>query len=225
MTVDTQNISKDLFNIIKNIEIKHNLIKRLFDIYFSLALIVLLSPLFITIALAIFLTSPGPIIYGHKRIGRGGVIFKCLKFRTMYIDADVKLKSLLESDQHIKEEWLKNRKLKNDPRVIKIGNFLRKTSLDELPQFFNVLKGDLSVVGPRPVMDDEILSFFGAKASKILKVRPGITGLWQTSGRSNIDYEKRIALDEQYVDEHNLWLDIKLIVKTVPCVLFSKGAY
>jgi exopolysaccharide production protein ExoY len=225
LTVDTQNISKDLFNIIKNIEIKHNLIKRLFDIYFSLALIVLLSPLFITIALAIFLTSPGPIIYGHKRIGRGGVIFKCLKFRTMYIDADVKLKSLLESDQHIKEEWLKNRKLKNDPRVIKIGNFLRKTSLDELPQFFNVLKGDLSVVGPRPVMDDEILSFFGAKASKILKVRPGITGLWQTSGRSNIDYEKRIALDEQYVDEHNLWLDIKLIVKTVPCVLFSKGAY
>lgn len=225
MTVGTQNVSNDLLKIIKNIEVKHNLIKRLFDIYFSLTIIILLSPLFITIALAIFLSSPGPIIYGHKRIGRGGVIFKCLKFRTMYIDADVKLKSLIESDQQIKEEWLKNRKLKIDPRIIKIGNFLRKTSLDELPQFFNVLKGDLSVVGPRPVMDDEIVSYFGVKAAKILKVRPGITGLWQTSGRSNINYEKRIALDEQYVDEHNLWLDMKLIAKTVPCVLFSKGAY
>jgi undecaprenyl-phosphate galactose phosphotransferase len=225
MTANTQDTSRELIKIFDQIKIKHNYSKRIFDILFASFAILFLSPIYLCITLLIITTSPGPVIYKHKRIGRGGKVFKCLKFRTMFIDADQRLKTLLENNEEAKRQWLKNRKLKNDPRIIKLGNFLRRTSLDELPQFFNVIIGDLSVVGPRPVMDDEIVQYFGIKASKILQIRPGITGIWQTSGRSNTRYETRIKLDEEYVDTHNLWLDIKIITKTIPCVLFSKDAF
>jgi len=206
-------------------KIHHTPIKRLFDIFFSLLTLALLSPLFLFIAVIVKCSSPGKIFYKQKRIGRGGVPFFCYKFRTMYQDADAKLSTILKSSPHLAKEWKENHKLKNDPRVTPVGHFLRKTSLDELPQFFNALKGDLSIVGPRPVVQEEIETHFKEKAAKILSIRPGITGKWQVTGRSNISYSKRIRLEEEYIDKHSFSLDLKLIFKTVPKMIFSKGAY
>lgn len=209
-----------------NCKIKHIPIKRGFDILFSLFCLSIGAPIYLLIALFIFITSPGRIIYSHERIGRGGKPFRCYKFRSMYTDADQRLKDILATHSHLREEWGKNYKLKNDPRITPFGAFLRKTSLDELPQFWNVLKGDLSVVGPRPVVKDEIVSYYRVKAYKILSIRPGLTGIWQVSGRSNVlSYEMRIQMDEYYVDNHSFFLDLKLIAKTIPAMLFSKGAY
>jgi exopolysaccharide production protein ExoY len=200
-------------------------IKRSFDILFSLAVLTLLSPLFLAIAFLIRLTSRGNPIFGHTRIGRGGKPFICYKFRTMYANAPSCLEDLLQCRKDLKEEWEKNQKLKNDPRVTPIGKLLRKTSLDEFPQFWNVLKGNLSVVGPRPVVEKELATHFGTKAVLIVSVRPGVTGLWQVSGRSNTSYAERVLLDETYIKTQSFFLDLKLIAKTVPAILFSKGAY
>ncbi|WP_068468406.1 sugar transferase [Candidatus Protochlamydia phocaeensis] len=206
--------------------IKHIPVKRAFDIAFSLACLILGAPVFLLIGLFIFCTSPGKIIYSHERIGRGGKPFRCYKFRSMYSDADKRLKEILASNPQLREEWERSFKLKNDPRITPFGAFLRKTSLDELPQFWNVLKGDLSIVGPRPVVKAEVEKYLGPKAYKILSIRPGLTGLWQVSGRSDINcYQKRIQLDEQYVDNRSFFLDLKLIFKTIPAMLFSRGAY
>lgn len=207
------------------ISIKQRPLKRLFDIIFSAFVLLSGAPVYIFIALLIKMTSRGPILYSQERVGRAGKLFRCYKFRTMVPDAEAVQKYLVESDQLLKNEWLISRKLKKDPRVTMLGTFLRRTSLDELPQFWNVLKGDLSVVGPRPVVVDEVMEFFGSKAGKLLSVRPGITGLWQVSGRSDICYAKRLQLDEQYIDEISMILDFKLIVKTIPSMLFSSGAY
>ena len=206
-------------------QIRHIPIKRAFDILFSLAVLILGLPIFFLIAIAIRLTSRGKIIYSHERIGRGGIPFKCYKFRTMRKDADKRLKSLLENNPILKHEWEALRKLKNDPRITYIGSFLRKTSLDEIPQFWNVLKGDLSIVGPRPVVKAELIKYYKSKASKILSIRPGLTGLWQVSGRSDTSYQTRISLDEQYIDNQSIAFDLKLIIKTLPAILNSKGAY
>jgi len=206
-------------------KIKHVPVKRTFDLLFSLLILTLLSPLYFLIWLSIKLSSRGKAFYSHERVGRGGKYFRCYKFRTMYRDADKRLKDILESNPVLQEEWKKNFKLKKDPRITPVGRFLRKTSLDELPQFWNVLKGDLSVVGPRPVVQEEIDEHFGVKAYKILSIRPGITGIWQVSGRNDTSYETRIKMDEQYVDKHSLFLDIKLVLKTVPCMISSRGAY
>lgn len=205
--------------------IKHNAFKRLFDIIFSVMILILTAPMMVLIALMVRFSSKGKIVYAHERVGRGGKSFRCFKFRTMYADADSRLKDILESCPQLKQEWEQTHKLKNDPRVTKIGKFLRKTSLDEFPQFWNVLKGDLSVVGPRPVVHHEITKHLGPKASKILSIRPGLTGLWQISGRSDVSYANRIKMDEQYVDSHSILLDLKIIAKTIPSMFFSKGAY
>lgn len=207
------------------VEVKHIPIKRLFDLLFSLLVLVLGSPLFLFIALAIFFSSPGKVIYAQQRIGRGGKPFRCYKFRTMYADADARLHELLAQDPELRQEWEATRKLKKDPRVTPFGKLLRKSSLDEIPQFWNVLKGDLSVVGPRPVQKDEIERYFGEKAVKILKMRPGITGNWQVHGRSDTCYQRRICLDEEYIDNHSLYWDLKLIAKTIPCLILMRGAY
>lgn len=207
-------------------EVKHIPIKRFFDIIFSLFALVIGAPIFILIAILIICSSSGKFIYSHERIGRGGKSFRCYKFRTMYQDADARLQEILRSNPMLKEEWEKTFKMKNDPRITPIGVFLRKTSLDELPQFWNVLKGDLSIVGPRPVVQEEVVKYLGIKASKILSIRPGLTGPWQVSGRSDVVcYQKRIELDEYYVDHHSFWLDLKLILLTIPVMVFSKGAY
>lgn len=206
-------------------QIKRIPTKRFFDFLFSLFALAIASPILVIIAITIKFSSRGKLIYSHERIGRGGRPFRCYKFRTMYSDADKRLKDLLISNPHLKAEWEKNFKLKNDPRVTPIGTFLRKTSLDELPQFWNVIKGDLSVVGPRPVVREEIEKHFGENATKILSIRPGLTGLWQVSGRSDISYENRIALDMQYIDQQSLALDLILIAKTIPAMISSRGAY
>jgi len=199
--------------------------KRLFDVVFSLSVIIGLSPLFLVICLLIKTTSKGPIFFQHTRIKRSGKPFRCYKFRTMYRNSDLLLQNLLKKSPSLQAEWKTFFKLKEDPRITPFGKFLRKTSLDELPQFFNVLKGDLSVVGPRPVLQKEVIEYYRDKASKILSVKPGITGLWQVSGRNNLSMEDRVKLEESYIDKQSFWLDLLLIVKTIPAMIFSKGAY
>lgn len=200
------------------------MMKRLFDIFFSLTILILLLPLFILIAAAIKLQSKGPIFHVQKRLKKNFHLFSCIKFRTMYIDADEKLEQLLENNKAFAQEWHIYRKLKNDPRITKIGKFLRKTSLDELPQFFNVLKGDLSVVGPRPFLTQE-LTTLTEKGDIILSIKPGITGIWQTSGRNALSLEKRLLLDEKYIKKQSFVFDLILIGKTIIQVIFPKGAY
>jgi undecaprenyl-phosphate galactose phosphotransferase len=199
--------------------------KRIFDILFSLGAIIFFFPIGLVAALLIKLTSPGSIFYSSQRVGKDGQPIFCWKFRTMHQDADKKLVQLLSENPKLKNEWDTYFKLKDDPRVSTIGKILRKTSLDELPQFYNVLKGDLSVVGPRPVTEKEIQKYFGSKASKILSVRPGLTGIWQTSGRSLLTFEERIRLEESYIDRQSLSLDLRIICKTIPAMFFTKGAF
>ena len=210
---------------IEHLKIKHRPIKRLFDLFFSSLAILCLTPIFLLLTLIVRISSKGKVFYSHPRVGRGGRMFKCYKFRTMYPDADERLNEILNSDPEKKNEWQASRKLKQDPRITPIGRILRKTSLDELPQFFNVLKGDLSVVGPRPVVHEEVREHYGMKAAKILSIRPGITGIWQVSGRSDTSYTYRVQLDEKFVDSHSIALDLKLIMKTIPSMISSKGAY
>jgi exopolysaccharide production protein ExoY len=200
-------------------------LKRSFDIFFSLFILFLLSPLFLSLALLIKFSSPGPIFFPHKRIGKDRLPFFCWKFRTMYVNADLLLQELLKKNSALRLEWEKNWKLKKDPRITWIGKFLRKTSLDEFPQFWNVLKGEMSIVGPRPVKEDEVTFYFKEKADKILSVRPGITGLWQVSGRSHLSYEERVRLNEEYVNHRSFFLDLSLILKTIVVIFTSKGAY
>ncbi len=199
--------------------------KRIFDILFSLGAMIFFIPIGVIAIFFIKATSPGPIFYSSRRVGKDGQSIYCWKFRTMHQDADKKLLEILRENPKLKQEWDTYFKLKEDPRVSTIGKILRKTSLDELPQFFNVLKGDLSVVGPRPVTEEEIQKYFGSKASKILSVRPGLTGIWQTSGRSLLTFEERIRLEESYIDRQSLTLDLRIIFKTIPAMFFTKGAF
>jgi exopolysaccharide production protein ExoY len=199
--------------------------KRIFDVLFSLGAMIFFIPIGVVATFFIKATSPGPIFYKSKRVGKDGQPIYCWKFRTMHQDADKKLLVLLKENPKLKQEWDTYFKLKEDPRISTIGKILRKTSLDELPQFFNVLKGDLSVVGPRPVTEEEIQKYFGPKASKILSVRPGLTGIWQTSGRSLLTFEERIRLEESYIDRQSLTLDLRIIFKTIPAMFFTKGAF
>jgi len=212
-------------NMKYTIPVKHIPSKRIFDILFSSAIMVLFSPLYLILCFLAWSSSPGPIFFITPRVGRGGKIIHCVKFRTMYKNADEVLKEILLKDKDLAEEYAKFCKLKKDPRITPIGRFLRKMSLDELPQFWNVLKGDLSVVGPRPAFLDEIKSYYGEKAIKILSYRPGITGIWQTSGRNHLPMSERVRLEEVYVENQTFFKDLILICKTIPVMLFSKGAY
>jgi Undecaprenyl-phosphate galactose phosphotransferase WbaP len=213
-------------------EMKNNLaspfnmfIKRSFDIGMSIVLLPVLSLPVALISLLIRIDSPGRAIFSQERIGRGGRSFRCYKFRTMYEDAEEKLEVLLRDDPDAKNRWERYWKLSDDPRVTKVGRFLRTTSLDELPQIINVLKGEMSFVGPRPVTQDEIDRHYREMAELCFSVMPGITGLWQVSGRSNTGYDYRIALDSWYVRNWNLWLDIVILFKTVKIVVKREGAY
>ena len=198
-------------------------IKRLFDIIVSLLLLIFLSPLFAFLSWKIR-SSGGGAIFGHLRIGQHEKQFHCLKFRTMVENADEVLAQVLERDPDARTEWEQDFKLKNDPRITPIGQFLRETSLDELPQLWNVLKGDMSLVGPRPIIQEE-LKRYGNQAGYYLEARPGITGLWQISGRNDTGYEDRVALDCWYVRNWSLWYDLVVLFKTVRVVLKKEGAY
>ena len=199
-------------------------IKTVFDYVLTIIGTIVILPLFIVIAIWIYKDSPGPVIFKHRRIGKNGREFNCYKFRSMCADAKEKLEQLLANDPESKAEWEKDFKLKNDPRITKSGAFLRKTSLDELPQIFNVLKGEMSLVGPRPIIKDEMVRY-GEFINDYLMVKPGITGMWQVSGRSDIDYKQRVQLDSWYVHNWSVWLDIMLLYKTFKVVLLKKGAY
>ena len=199
------------------------LMKRWFDVVVASALLVFLAPMMLLIAGLVWREGQ-PIFFAHTRIGRHGQLFKCLKFRSMVPNAAEVLEDLLSRDPAARAEWERDYKLKNDPRVTSLGHFLRKSSLDELPQLWNVIKGEMSLVGPRPVVPDE-LDRYGDGRRYYLEVRPGITGLWQISGRNDIDYEERVSLDTWYVRNWTLWYDIFILFKTVVTVPAKAGAY
>jgi exopolysaccharide production protein ExoY len=193
------------------------------DIVLAIGGIVLLAPLFLMCVLLTCAGSGGPVVFRHKRVGFGGKQFDCLKFRTMVSDAPERLREHLASDPAAAAEWAATQKLRNDPRVTFVGALLRKSSLDELPQLFNVLKGEMSIVGPRPVTEEE-LTKYGTFVGAYVACRPGITGLWQVSGRSGTSYEQRVECDTFYARQWSLYLDAKILIVTIPSVLFSEGA-
>ena len=199
-------------------------IKRIMDTCIVLIGSILISPILLLIALLIKISSPGPVLYKHERIGQHGKRFKAYKFRSMVLDADERLKELLAKDKDAREEWEQNQKLKNDPRITAIGKFIRKTSLDEIPQFINVLKGEMSLIGPRPIVDDEVKKY-GADFQRVFSIKPGLTGLWQVSGRSDVNYSYRISLDTYYLQSWSIWLDIWIICKTFGVLIKGRGAY
>ena len=196
------------------------IVKRTIDMLGALIGLVLLSPIFLIVAIAIKLDSKGPIIFGHNRKGLHGKDIKVYKFRTMYENSQEIFNNFTKEQ---KEEFYKNFKLENDPRVTKIGDFLRRTSIDELPQLINILNGSMSIVGPRPIVQKEI-DLYGDYANKLFSVVPGLTGYWQANGRSDTTYEERIKMDMYYIDNRGFWLDFKIIIKTFGSVLKGEGA-
>ncbi len=218
--------SMPAFEIIKNQSRYGRTLKRIGDIIFSLLVLILGSPIFIGIAILVKLSSSGPVFYIQKRVGRNYREFGCIKFRTMYKNADELLPSLLEKYPIMRNEFEKDFKLRHDPRITKLGRFLRRSSLDELPQFLNVLKGEMSVVGPRPIVSNEI-NKYSIFMEEVISVRPGLTGLWQVSGRNNLSYNKRVQLDLVYARNRNLILDCEIILLTIGVLLFpmDRGAY
>lgn len=197
---------------------------RFIDLTGASLLLLFLAPLMLCLVAAIWVADPGPIIFRHRRIGRGGREFNCLKFRSMVVDADRRLKDLLASDPNARRQWAIDHKLKNDPRITKIGIFLRKSSFDELPQLWNVVRGEMSLVGPRPIVLAEVPRY-GRFYVDYCRVRPGLTGLWQVSGRNNVSYRRRVALDVVYGRRASLRMDMFILLKTVPCIVFGDGAY
>jgi len=198
----------------------YKILKRTVDIIGSLLGLILLSPIFLILSIVVKADSPGPIFFAHKRLGYNGDLIRIYKFRTMVINAEELLNNLSPEQ---KEEFAKNFKLENDPRITKVGNFLRKSSLDELPQLLNILKGELSIVGPRPIVEKELKNY-GIYGEKLLSVKPGLTGNWQANGRSDTTYEERVEMDMQYIDNRSIFMDIKIIFKTFSAVIKKQGA-
>jgi Undecaprenyl-phosphate galactose phosphotransferase WbaP len=198
--------------------------KRILDLSLSAFALVVFAPVLVAIAIAIKLDSKGPVLFGHLRIGRNGRAFKALKFRTMVMNGPEVLEKVLARNADAREEWARDHKLKNDPRVTRVGRFLRKTSLDELPQLWNVLMSEMSLVGPRPIVEEEIAKY-GNSYSLYTRVKGGVTGLWQVSGRNDVSYEERVKLDSFYVRNWSVWLDLCILYKTIGTVLFRSGAY
>jgi exopolysaccharide production protein ExoY len=192
--------------------------KRALDIIVASMAAILLAPIILIVSALIRFFLGGPIVFGHARIGFNGKVFVCYKFRTMVVNADEVLQQYLLADPRAAREWRTSRKLRNDPRVTCLGKILRKSSLDELPQLFNILRGDMSLVGPRPIVADE-LEFYGHDVRHYLKTRPGLTGIWQTNGRSRLSYATRVACDRYYAHHWSMWLDVIALVKTLPAIL------
>jgi lipopolysaccharide/colanic/teichoic acid biosynthesis glycosyltransferase len=193
------------------------------EAFAALVILLLLIPLFAIICIAIFIQDGGPILFGHQRIGHGGRSFTCLKFRTMAKDAEARLAALLAEDATARAEWALDFKLRKDPRVTPLGDLLRRSSLDELPQLLNVIRGEMSLVGPRPIVLAEAPRY-GWRIRKYYAVKPGITGLWQVSGRSDVSYRRRVAMDSLYVCRKSVLLDCWLLVLTFPAVLLRRGS-
>lgn len=198
----------------------YSITKRVFDMFGAIVGLIVLSPIFIIIAILVKIDSKGPIIFGHNRKGKYRKDFTIYKFRTMYENSNEIFNNFTEEQ---KKEYYNNYKLDNDPRITKIGDFLRRTSLDELPQLINILKGDLSIVGPRPIVEGEIEKY-GIYADKFFSVMPGLTGYWQANGRSDTTYEERVAMDMYYIDNRGFLFDLKIILKTIASVIKKEGA-
>lgn len=196
---------------------------RVLDVCVSIALLTLLAPLLLLIAVAVFVFDPGPVFFAHRRIGRNGVSFPCYKFRSMYRGAEQRLETVLAADPVRRAEWARDHKLSDDPRITRIGALLRVTSLDELPQLVNVLKGEMSLVGPRPIVQAEV-GRYGRFISAYYSVKPGLTGLWQVSGRSSTTYRRRVASDVLYVRSKSLAFDLRILAATVPAVISARGS-
>ena len=214
-------IEKYFFTILN-----YKIIKRFLDFIFAFLLIILLIPLFLIIGILIKISSKGSIIYIQKRIGKNNTSFSCYKFRTMHPQSKYLLKKILIKNKDFKNQFSETRKIINDPRITKIGKFLRFSSLDELPQIFNVLIGDMSFIGPRPIVKSEIKKY-GKEFGQVFSIKPGISGLWQVSGRNNLTYDKRVELDINYSENINFLLDIKIFIRTIVVILFpfGKGAF
>lgn len=195
--------------------------KRVLDVIIAVTAIALLWPLILMVALLIKASTDGPVIFGHRRVGLGGREFHCYKFRTMTCDAERRLQDYLKDNPAAADEWNRSRKLKDDPRVTTVGRMLRNSSLDELPQLLNVLRGEMSCVGPRPIARDEI-PLYGQMAEHYLSVRPGMTGAWQVSGRSSLSYDDRVNIDANYVRHWSFWTDVMIILRTIPAVLRTR---
>jgi len=207
----------------RRVAVHEPVIKRAFDIVGAIAIGMLFSPFILAVVLIIRLGGQ-PVLFRHKRVGRRGRVFSCLKFRTMVPNAEQVLRDLLRQHPELRDEWVQNHKLRADPRITAIGRLLRKTSLDELPQLWNVIRGDMSLVGPRPVVRAELLRY-GRQAASYLAVRPGLTGLWQVKGRSDTTYRRRVAMDKYYVRNRSLWMDFYIVTITAKVVLKRAGAY
>ncbi len=214
------NISKKINGEISMSLKIYSLFKRIFDVVSSTLLLIILSPLFLILIVLVKLDSKGPVFFGHKRIGYKGETISVYKFRSMVQNAEEVLRNFTPEQ---KEEFEKNFKLDDDPRVTKIGAFLRKTSLDELPQLINIIKGDMSVIGPRPIVQKEVVKY-GKYADKLFSVKPGLTGFWQANGRSDTTYDERVQMDMYYIDNRSTLLDIKILFKTVIAVIRKEGA-
>ena len=196
---------------------------RVLDLLLTVPALVFVAPLLVWVALAMLVLDKGPIFYAQKRIGLGGREFACLKFRTMAVDADARLVALLATSASARREWDEYQKLTHDPRITRLGRFLRSSSLDELPQLFNVLAGDMSLVGPRPIVRAEV-GRYGRHIGSYCSVRPGITGMWQVLGRNRVTYRRRVAMDVLYVRRRSVLLNMKILLATAPAVLMRKGA-
>ena len=213
------------FSSVHNLTKKGSLFaKRLLDLSLIIISLPVVLPVCIVISILVAVSSPGPVLYGHVRVGKNGKPLKCWKFRSMYKDADKQLDKILRENPEMRKEWERDRKFVNDPRVTPLGKILRKSSLDELPQLWNIFLGQMSFVGPRPVTEGELVRY-GNSADFILSVTPGLSGMWQTSGRSDTGYEERITLDTYYIQNWSFWLDVWIIIKTVWVVFKGKGAY
>jgi lipopolysaccharide/colanic/teichoic acid biosynthesis glycosyltransferase len=199
-------------------------VRRATDIAVAGVTILFILPLLVMISVIVWLQDGGAPIYAQERIGRGGRVFRCYKFRSMVVDSRARLERLLTESAEAREEWERDHKLRRDPRITPIGGFLRKSSLDELPQLFNVLGGTMSLVGPRPIVAAEVARY-GRRIIHYYAVRPGITGLWQISGRNDVSYRRRVALDCAYVKHRSLMMDLKILTATVPMVLLRRGSY
>ncbi|MBU2326284.1 MAG: sugar transferase [Alphaproteobacteria bacterium] len=222
MSLYSDNFAQRDAELVAPPEISRWSLKRVFDIVFSLLAALFLLPALVVIAIALLLIDGRPIIFRHKRIGRGGRSFSCLKFRSMRKDADKVLAELLETDAERRQEWENSQKLKNDPRIHWLGKLLRITSFDELPQLFNILAGDMSIVGPRPIVADE-LDRYGPNLNCYLAMTPGLTGLWQVSRRPDTSYEERIQFDVEYYKSCSMRTDLSIIMKTIIVVLFARN--
>ncbi|WP_374575544.1 sugar transferase [Phenylobacterium sp.] len=213
MTASTARLSQPPFSV-----------SRVLDIVIALVVLVFMAPAMLLIALLVKIQDGGPAVFRQTRIGYGGRSFKCLKFRTMVVDAEARLQALLESDPRARREWACDQKLRSDPRITALGSFLRKSSLDELPQLFNVLRGEMSLVGPRPIVTDEAAKY-GRWFGRYCAVRPGVTGLWQISGRNDVSYRQRVAYDVAFTRLQSTQLYLRILVATIPAVFVRHGSY